>query len=132
MSSPVYSATLDASALMAWLQDGPGASQVDLSIAAGSVIGAVNLSEVVTKLVDNGATDDEIDILIGRLAIEVVPFDADLAYQTGLLRRETRSLGLSLGDRACLALAKQRQLPALTSDRIWEQVQADIRVHVIR
>ena len=132
MSSPVNSAALDASALIAWLQDEPGAAQVDKSIAAGSAISAVNLSEVVAKLVDKGATNDEIDRLIGRLAIEVVAFDAELAYQAGLLRGMTRDFGLSFGDRACLALALQRGLPALTADRLWQSIDIGIEIRLIR
>jgi PIN domain nuclease of toxin-antitoxin system len=61
-----------------------------------------------------------------------VPFDEDLAYRAGLLRSVTRSAGLSLGDRACLALAEQLGQPALTADRAWGTVQISIQVDVIR
>jgi PIN domain nuclease of toxin-antitoxin system len=64
--------------------------------------------------------------------LEVIPFDTELAYRTGLLRSATRSAGLSLGDRACLALAMQRQLPAVTADREWQSLSLGVTIQVIR
>jgi ribonuclease VapC len=71
----------------------------------------------VTKLVDVGMVEMVIRQTLAPLRLEVVQFDAELAYQTGLLRTLTRQAGLSLGDRACLVLAQHLALPALTADR---------------
>jgi PIN domain nuclease of toxin-antitoxin system len=62
----------------------------------------------------------------------VADFDAELAYRTGLLRRETRSFGLSLGDRACLALALREKLPVFTTDRRWRELRLGIEINVLR
>jgi PIN domain nuclease of toxin-antitoxin system len=123
-------AVLDASALLALLQDEPGSERV-LATLPGALISAVNLSEVVAKLAEVGMPAATIQRSL-RLSIEVVPFDDELAVRTGLLRPVTRSAGLSLGDRACLALAASRSLPALTTDRAWNSVATGVDVVVIR
>ncbi|MBI3974050.1 MAG: hypothetical protein HY332_22460 [Chloroflexi bacterium] len=66
------------------------------------------------------------------LGLEVVDFDAALAHVTGWLRPVTRAAGLSLGDRACLALGQQRRLPVLTADQSWQSLSLGITVQVIR
>ncbi len=123
-------AVLDASALLALLQDEPGSERV-LATLPGALISAVNLSEVVAKLTETGMPAADIQRSL-RLSIEVVPFDDELAVRAGLLRPVTRSAGLSLGDRACLALAASRSLPALTTDRAWKSVATGVEVVVIR
>jgi len=99
-------------------------------IADGARISAVNLAEVVTRMVDQGYDEEEAHADLASLALEVVPFDEELAYRTGLLRTATRSAGLSLGDRACLALAERLGLPALTADRSWAMLQLDARLGI--
>lgn len=121
MSERTY--VLDASALLATLFGEDGADAVD-AVIPDSVISAVNLAEVVTTLVDRGATDDEIADTIADLRIPVVPFDEAQAIQTGRLRAATRSCGLSLGDRSCLALAAARDAVAITMDRHWGRLTA--------
>ena len=69
---------------------------------------------------------------LGGLGLDVRPFDADSAYATGLLRRPTSSRGLSLGDRACLALGVALKAPVLTTDRSWKSLKVGARVRVIR
>ena len=105
-------------------------------IADGAWISAVNLAEVVTRLVDQGYDEEEAHEDLASFVLEVVPFDEELAYRAGLLRTVTRPAGLSLGDRACLALAERLDLPALTADRSWATLQLDtrlgIRVEVVR
>jgi PIN domain nuclease of toxin-antitoxin system len=83
-------------------------------------------------LADRGLSQREADMIVYRYQLAVVPFDEELARQTGALRPATRSLGLSLGDRACLALAQREQLPILTADRIWAKLDLGIAIKVVR
>ena len=124
-------AVLDASAILAVLNDEPG-SDVVLSALARSVISAVTLTEVVSKLAEYGADESSIRTEMRELGVRVIPFDEDQAYRAGLLRPLTRHAGLSLGDRACLALAQTNRLPALTSDRAWSSVSVGIDIRQIR
>jgi ribonuclease VapC len=123
---------LDASALLALLNGEPGSGQVASVIADGATISTVNLAEVVTKLSEVGMPETFIHNALDLLGLEIVNFDFVQAYQVGLLRPLTRHTGLSLGDRACLALAKQLRLPALTTDRVWEGLDIDVTVQMIR
>ena len=66
------------------------------------------------------------------MGMDIVPFDAEQAYETTEFRGATRSRGLSLGDRACLQLATRRGLPALTADRAWAEIDAGVEVRLIR
>ena len=126
-------AVLDASALIALVQREPGWEAVAaIASAGGAAIGAVNLSEVVARLADLGGSEPEIRERIDTVLLESVPFDTDLAYETGLLRPQTRHAGLSLGDRACLALARRLGLPAVTTDRAWARLSLRVEVQVIR
>ena len=105
---------LDASAVLAVLQDEPGADEVWAHLP-GAGLSAVNAAEVVAKLVDGGAAPEEAGELLERLGAEVLPFKvADIA-PSACMRRASR--GLSLGDRACLALAARLSVPAVTADR---------------
>lgn len=99
------SAVLDASALLALALNEPGQAVVAGAVSAGAVIGTVNLSEVVAKLRENGATEAAIHLALDPLGIAIADFNLDLAYAAGFLRPTTRAVGLSFGDRACLALA---------------------------
>jgi ribonuclease VapC len=127
----VNDVVLDASALLAVLRAEPGAERVEPRLE-GAGIGAVNLSEVVAKLDEDGVPEAEIRRAVGRLELDVHAFDAAQAYAAGVLRRTTRSLGLSFGDRACLALAQRLGALALTADRSWSRLQIGVAVEVIR
>jgi ribonuclease VapC len=122
---------LDASALLALLQGEPGSEAVATAIPGG-IISAVNLSEVIAKLAEAGMPEAAIQAALSSVEIEIHPFDIASAYRAGLLRVATRHLGLSLGDRACLALARQLGLPALTTDRAWERAEIGVEVRVAR
>lgn len=128
----VSSVVLDASALLAMLNGEPGADQVTGSLTAGAAVSAVNLSEVVARLARVGMPTELIRGIIDPLGLEIVPFDADLAYAAGSIAELTKRAGLSLGDRACLALAQQLDVTAMTADRAWSDLQLGIRVQVIR
>ena len=101
MSSKVV---LDASALLCLLNDEPGADWV-LDVLTRSVIGTTNLAEIVSKLRERGLSLDEVRQALGGLHLDVRPLSPAQALIIGDLRPETKPLGLSLGDRACLALA---------------------------
>ena len=122
---------LDASALLCLLQSEPGADRVAEALPH-AVIGTVNFSEVVGKLVEAGLEEKEIDSFVDALQLKVVPFDQEQARLAGLLRVATRRLGLSLGDRACLALARLRDAVALTCEKSWMKVEAACVVELIR
>lgn len=122
---------LDASALLALIQNEPGAKVVEDTLSNGWV-STVNLSEVITKLSDDGISEDDIREVVENLRINSVPFNQDQAYVAGLMRADTRMLGLSFGDRACLSLAKQLDVAALTTDRIWTQLSIGVDVQLIR
>lgn len=126
------SSVLDASALLALLNEEEGSEQVAELVSAGATISAVNLSEVAVKLSLVGMPEALIRETLDPLGLEIVPFDVELAYRAALLAGPTRAAGLSLGDRACLALAAQVGLPAVTADRAWRQLGLDVQVRVIR
>lgn len=124
---------LDASALLAALQDEAGRDRVD-ELIDGASICAANLSEVAERFAMNGSSRDSIDALLRPLPIEVVSVDAKLALDAAMLKPLTRDGGLSLGDRLCIALALRQKAVALTADRSWATI-ADavgVRVEVIR
>lgn len=122
---------LDASAFLALLNAEPGWERV-AEVLPRSVISSVNLAEVVGKLVDHGVPEAEIGSLLAGLSVEVAPFDRAAAMAAGELRRIDGGRQLSLGDRACLALARLRGEAALTADRYWIQVDAGAEVLLLR
>jgi PIN domain nuclease of toxin-antitoxin system len=95
-------------------------------------LSTVNLSEVVAKLVDRGYGADAIARNLDALKLDVRPFDPAQAQRAGLLRGATRQSGLSLGDRACLALAAELDRPAVTADKAWAELDIGIRIELIR
>jgi ribonuclease VapC len=122
---------LDASALLALLNSEPGSATVAAAFPRVA-IGAVNLSEVVAKLVERGMPAEAVRAILEDLDLDVHPFDAESAYATGALRTATRQLGLSLGDRACLALGQRLDRPVLTTDGAWKSLDVGVTVRPIR
>ncbi|MFN2322574.1 MAG: PIN domain-containing protein [Trueperaceae bacterium] len=123
---------LDASAVLALLGDEPGAERVAAAIVGGAAIGAVNLTEVLTKLSDIGMPRAAAEDALEGLGLEVVAFDADAARAAAALREPTRARGLSLGDRAAMALAAARGAQVLTADRAWVDAVPEIEVVLVR
>ena len=121
---------LDASAVLTLLWDEAGAARVR-EFLSGAAISAVNLCEVVTKLADDGILSASARARLDELALRVVPFSEAAAYAAGTLHSDTRRLGLSLADCACLTLARWMKAPAVTADRLWREV-AGVEVVVIR
>jgi PIN domain nuclease of toxin-antitoxin system len=113
------------------LNSEPGAERV-ASVLPEAVINAVNLAEVATKLAEAGLPTEEVLSILQALELSVIDFDQVLAYRVGELRRTTREGGLSLGDRACVAMAQSLRAPILTTDRSWSQLDLDVQVQVIR
>jgi len=122
---------LDASALLAAMLGEPGAERVR-EVLSEARVGTVNLSEVVAKLQDHGVPDPVIDESLEDLGLVVVPFDAAQAVRAGKLRGITRAAGLSLGDRACLALAGEIGGIALTTDRAWNAIRVGVAIEQAR
>ena len=126
------SCVLDASALIALFHQEPGSDTVAQAIEDGAALSTVNLSEVASKLNELGTPEALIQTALNVLELTIVDFNAELAYKVGLLRPLTKNAGLSLGDRACLALAQHLNLPALTTDRVWKGIIPGVNVQVIR
>jgi ribonuclease VapC len=124
-------AVLDASALLAFVNREPGGNEVAL-VLDEAVISSVNYSESLAKLVGRGASPDYVVDLLGAIEIAVVDFDQPQAEGTASLLSRTRPRGLSLGDRACLALAARERLPVMTCDRAWAELDLDVEVKLIR
>jgi ribonuclease VapC len=122
---------LDASAVLAFLRDEPGGERVERNLGQ-SIISAVNLSEIAAKLSDFGMPAAEVAGALRELGETSGAFDANQALIAGAMRKETRSKGLSLGDRACLALAKTTSRIALTTDRVWADLDVGVTIEVIR
>ncbi len=115
-------AVLDSSAVLALIFNEPGAATVK-SALPDALLSTVNLAEIITKLVDKGLPAEVARAAVEVLGAEIVDFDFAQACLTGELRTATRSAGLSLGDRACLALAAKRNLPAMTADTAWGRLE---------
>ena len=122
---------LDASALLAYLQDEPGDKAVE-AVLAESVMSSVNWAEVVQKSVAAGVVVDGMREDLEALGLTIAPFSPEDAEVAGRLWLQTRQAGLSLGDRACLSLGIRLNVPVLTCDRIWTTLNLSLEVRGIR
>lgn len=122
---------LDASAALAVINLEPGCETVVTALPT-AIISTVNAAEVITKLVEQGGSFDQAARQLGQLMVETVVFDDQLALDTAALRPLTRDRGLSLGDRACLALALRENAPVLTADQAWKGLDVGVEVVLIR
>jgi PIN domain nuclease of toxin-antitoxin system len=122
---------LDASAFLAFLFREAGHERVGAVIET-ACLSAVNLSEVIGRFVRDGHDARTVLHRLTSTSIEVVPFTAADAAIAGSLVPLTQPLGLSLGDRACLALALARRIPAVTADRTWARLKIGIDIQVVR
>ena len=121
---------LDASAVLALIRREPGAEKVVAAIA-GSLISAVNFAEVASRLVDIGMPQEMALNQLSGFGLHVVPFDLPFATAVMTLRPLTRHAGLSLGDRACLALAIRERATVLTADRAWAALELGCEIELI-
>lgn len=122
---------LDSSAILAVFREERGRDMVASRLFQGLTC-SVNLTEVVTKMLDQGIALFDIEETVSGLCGRIIDFDRDLAIQAGLLRTATHHKGLSLGDRACLALAMRERLPVMTADRAWSDLDLPVEVVLIR
>jgi ribonuclease VapC len=125
------SAVLDSSAVLAVIWNEPGSDMV-LDHVDGAVISAVNYAEVLTKISDRGVDGKRASALLASLAIETIAFDKAQAETSGQIRSQTRHLCLSLGDRACIALAMTKGWPVLTADKAWAELTLSVQVLLVR
>jgi ribonuclease VapC len=126
----VASSVLDASALLAFLRKESGEARVLTAILAGTSMTTVNFAEVATWYMRNGADEAYVRAMRARLVFPLAPIDDDLAIRAAVLEPITRSAGLSLGDRLCLASVQRENSPAITSDRGWAAVAKRIGIEI--
>jgi len=126
------SLVLDASAILAFLLQEPGHDKITTAMLTRAVASSVNIAEVQTRLVREGGLPDEAWADARTTIQRVVPFDENDARVTGSLVAQTKHLGLSLGDRACLSLGIALKAPIYTADRSWKKLNLGIPIHVIR
>ena len=111
---------LDASAIIAFLQGEPGDDVVRQALHDSQcLVSAANQAEVIAKALDRGANAEAIQNVLSDLAYTVIDVKAQDGVQAGWMRESTRKIGLSLGDRLCLALAQRLAAQVLTADRPW-------------
>ena len=125
------SVVLDASALLAFLHDEPGSLVVSRALE-GACVSSVNWSQVLQKALARGIGVDGMQQDFIDLGMVCEPFTQDHAEIAAQLWSKTRSHGLSIADRACIALASSREAPVLTADRAWEQLALTVEIRVIR
>ncbi len=122
---------LDASALLAYLHQEPGWKKVQ-AVLADTCISAVNWSEVAQKISQKGMDVGAVRGLLEELGLSIEPFSIEQAECAALLWEKGREYGLSLADRACLALAVQREIAVITADRVWPELGLTVDIQLIR
>lgn len=125
------SIVVDSSVVLAHLNGEKGSERAE-EFFGDALISTVNMAEVMTKLVERGGRLDVIRAALSRYGLQTMVFDEGLAERTGALRARTKAFGLSLGDRACLALAERHRLPVLTADRLWQDLGLPIDIRLLR
>lgn len=123
---------LDASAILAIINHEAGGETLTAELLTSAVASTVNLAEVQAKLVSRGWTAEEAWEDATSPIRELVPFSEEQAKTAGSLVSQTRHLGLSLGDRACLALGMALRAPVFTAENRWKQLKLDLKIHAIR
>jgi ribonuclease VapC len=124
---------LDASAVLAYLQDEIGSEKVHVVLSEGrAIISAVNYAEVVGKLFEAGLPEASLHVVMENLELQVEELEDKQAWEIGRLRISTKEFGLSLGDRAGLALAHIKKLPVITADKQWDTLKTDVNIIQLR
>ena len=133
MSKTVQGYVLDASAILALLNQESGAEQVEQALLLpATCMSSVQLAEVTAKLIMAGVPVLHVREIMAELSITIITLDEKIAFESSLLMPLTKPFGLSLGDRVCLATSSVVGLPALTADKIWLNIKSSIVVETIR
>lgn len=122
---------LDASAVLALLNQETGAEKV-AAVLSDALMSAVNYCEVIGKLLDAGVSEPDARESVELLGIRIIDFDASHARAAAMLKRSTKSLGLSLGDRSCLALGLREKCDVVTAERSWAKLRTTLKIILIR
>lgn len=122
---------LDASALLAYLREEPGADLVD-GLLVDARMASVNWAEVVQKSVSTGVNVNGMFEDLQALGMRIEPFLPVDGERAGRLWPLTRRQGLSLGDRACLSLGLRLGLTVVTCDRAWAQLPIELEIQLLR
>jgi PIN domain nuclease of toxin-antitoxin system len=122
---------LDASALLASIYEEKGKLIVD-RYSENAIISTVNITEVIEQLIRTGSEVSAIEEIVRKFSIKRIDYNEEHAFIAARLREPTKKLGLSLGDRACLALAITEKLPVLTADKAWKDIKVGVKIQVIR
>lgn len=122
---------LDASALLALLHNEAGADVVR-AVVSDAVLSTINWSEVLKKTIEQGIETDGLREDLEALGLQILPFSIEQAESAAQLWVQTKPLGLSLGDRACLALALEMESTAVTADKVWQRLSLSIPIQAIR
>ena len=123
---------LDSSVLLAVSKGEKGDEfAMDLMESNDCVISSVNMAEVASKMLDLGLPPNELKRAFGLFNLDVIDFNEEQAIASAALRPLTKSAGLSLGDRACLGLAKLMNATAVTADRPWQDIAEIVGVKLL-
>lgn len=128
-------AVFDTSALLAHLNREAGAEVVEAWLdRGGSAVSALTVQELTKKIVERGGTREDADVTVDDLGLAVHDVTRDLGLDAGAMVTATKPKVPSEGDRACLALARHLEVPAVTADRPWADVadEVGVRVELIR
>ncbi len=121
----------DASAILALLKMEEGHEIIAENLDR-SIVSSVNFSEVIAVLARKGFGQEQVIKSLKDTFLHIENFDVEQAVVAASIDAITKQHGLSLGDRACLALAKTKNLSVLTADKIWKELDLDIKVQLIR
>jgi ribonuclease VapC len=123
---------MDSSAILAILRGEPGCEYVqELMDSEECAMSSINMAEVGSKLIDYGLPPEEFPRIARQLQIDIIDFNTEQSIQSAQIRKITRSAGLSLGDRACVALTQLIQGCVVTSDRAWLDVAEATQIKVL-
>ena len=123
---------LDSSAVLAYMYRETGWQYVENTLLDQTLLSAVNAAEVLIALTRKPGALARSWQQLEALNVSIEPFTRQPSIETARLVPATQGYGLSLGDRACLALALERQMPVLTGDRIWQALDIGVHVEIFR
>jgi ribonuclease VapC len=133
MSNSLQGYVLDASAVLALLNQETGADKVEQALLLpATCMNSVQFAEITAKLIMTGIPSAKVQEIMTELAIPIIALNEKIAFESALLMPLAKPFGLSLGDRICLATSLTIGVPALTADKIWLQLKMLVNVELIR